>query len=303
MIRKTLLSLACALGAAAPALGAGETAPVEDVSFSFEGPFGSYDPQQLQRGLQVFANVCAGCHGLQYLSFRNLMEPGGPDMPEEQVKTFISEYYPETFDPELDDWRASRTSDPFPAVTSANAPDLSLMAKARAGFHGPMGTGINQLFRGIGGPEYIYSLLSGYRDTPDCALDSDIEGSYNIVFGNGGYPDSCKIYEEREVEKTNPDGTVTMVTEKKEIGRMVPGSWISMGQPLWGDDVDYQDGTPATIEQEAKDVAAFLMWAAEPKMMARKEAGLTAVVFLIILSVLLFYTNKKLWAPVKREEH
>ncbi|GIX14938.1 MAG: cytochrome c [Paracoccaceae bacterium] len=280
MIRKTLLALAATAAIAGPALAAGE-AEVTDISFSFEGPFGSFDPHQLQRGLQVFQTVCAACHGIKRVAFRNLGDPGGVEWPEEQIKAFIAEFYPETTDKETGEPRATRPSDYFPPNVDAGAPDLSLMAKARAGFHGPMGLGINQLFKGIGGPEYIYSLLTGYHEPPACAAESNIEGSYNIAFPNGGYPAEC-------------------IDENGH--RMAPGSWIAMPQPLMGQDVEYQDGTPATLEQEAEDVAAFLMWVAEPKMMARKEAGLTAVLFLIVLSVLLYFTNKKLWAPVKRQD-
>ena len=107
-----------------------------------------------------------------------------------------------------------------------------------------------------------------------------MDGSYNKVFTAGGIPESCM--DEHGHSK-------------------IEGSWIAMGQPLWGDDVEYEDGTPATIEQASKDVAAFLMWTAEPKLNARKEAGFIAVVFLIILSVLLYLTNKRLWAPIKRK--
>ncbi|MEM9048272.1 MAG: cytochrome c1 [Pseudomonadota bacterium] len=265
MFKRTLLALSCAAALAALSApmtrAAGGYKLVEDVEFSFEGPFGSFDRMQLQRGLQVFQEVCAGCHGIQFLAFRNLGDPGGPELPEEQIKAFMAEYYPDVFDPELDDYRATRLSDSFPANVDAGAPDLSLMAKARSGFHGPYGTGINQFFRGIGGPEYIYSLLTGYT-------------------GEEKEEASAYLYENTAFE----------------------GNWISMSPPLYGDDVDYMDGTEPTIEQHAKDVAAFLMWVAEPKMMARKDSGLTAVLFLIFLSVLLFYTNKQLWASVKNKK-
>jgi hypothetical protein len=126
------------------------------------------------------------------------------------------------------------------------------MAKARAGFHGPYGTGINQLFKGMGGPEYIYSILVGYT------------GEEKEEFG-------------------------TFFYENKAF----PGGWISMGPPLSDDQVTYADGHPATVQNMAEDVSAFLMWAAEPKLMARKQAGFVSVIFLIILSTLLYLTNKK----------
>lgn len=278
MIRKITLSAVAALGLAGPALAAGEAPKVTDYDFSFEGPFGTYDQMQLQRGLQVYTEICAACHGLRYVPLRTLADEGGPHLPEDQVRAY-AEFY-EVFDPEIDDFRPAKPTDHFPGSALENAPDLSLMAKGRAGFSGPYGLGTNQLFKGMGGPEYIASLLMGYEEPPECAAESTIEGSYNKVFTAGGFPDECK-YE---------DGK-----------HKVEGSWIAMGQPLWGDDVEYEDGTPATQEQAAQDVAAFLMWTAEPKLNARKEAGFIAVVFLIILSVLLYLTNKRLWAPIKRK--
>ena len=280
MIRQITLSAAVVLGFASPVIAAGKAPKVTDYDFSFEGPFGTYDQMQLQRGLQVYTEVCAACHGLQYVPIRTLHDEGGPGLPEDQVRAY-AEFY-EVFDEEIDDFRAARPTDHFPSSQLENAPDLSLMAKGRAGFSGPYGLGINQFLKGMGGPEYIASLLAGYtEDVPECALESTIEGSYNKVFTAGGFPEECK-YE---------DGT-----------HKIEGSWIAMGQPLWGDDVEYEDGTPATVEQQSQDVAAFLMWAAEPKLNARKEAGFVSVIFLTILSVLLYLTNKKIWHGVKHRD-
>lgn len=280
MFRTTGIAAFLALSlSAGGAWAAGAEGHIEDVAFSFEGPFGTFDQNQLQRGLKIYTQVCAACHGMQYVPIRTLGDEGGPQLPEDQVRAYAAQF--EVFDPELaggeGDFRPAIPTDHFPRVTSAGAPDLSLMAKKRAGFHGPYGTGLNQLFRGMGGPEYIYSLMTGYHEVPECAPE-DMEGSYNVAFTAGGFPDACK----------DEHGHHT-----------VPGSWIAMGQPLWGDDVEFDDGTEATLEQQAEDVAAFLMWAAEPKMMARKHAGLTGVIFLTVLSVLLYLTNKRIWAPIK----
>ncbi|NNE87434.1 MAG: cytochrome c1 [Silicimonas sp.] len=279
MIRQITLSAAVVFGLASPALAAGEAPSVTDYDFSFEGPFGTYDQMQLQRGLQVYTEICAACHGLQYVPIRTLHDEGGVGLPEDQVRAY-AEFY-EVFDAEIDDFRAAKPTDHFPGSQLENAPDLSLMAKARAGFSGPYGLGINQFFKGMGGPEYIASLLAGYEEPPECAAESTIEGSYNKVFTAGGFPDECK-YE---------DGK-----------HKVEGSWIAMGQPIWGDDVEYEDGTAATVEQQAQDVAAFLMWASEPKLNARKEAGFVSVIFLTILSVLLYLTNKKIWHGIKHRD-
>ncbi len=257
MIRKIVLSALAALGlATGGAMAAGGEGHVTDYAFSFEGPFGTYDQMQLQRGLQVYTEVCSACHGLRYVPFRALGYEGGPHLPEDQVRAYAAFY--EVFDPEIDDFRAATPTDYFPESSLENAPDLSLMAKARAGFHGPYGLGINQLFRGMGGAEYIASVLTSYTG-------SEREEAGTLLYGNEAY-----------------------------------GGYFAMSQPLWGDDVVYEDGTPATIEQQSKDVAAFLMWTAEPNMNARKEAGFVAVLFLIVLSVLLYLTNKRIWAPIKK---
>ena len=132
------------------------------------------------------------------------------------------------------------------------------MAKARAGFHGPYGLGINQFFKGIGGPEYIASLLTGYTG------------------------------------KEKEEAGVTLYENTA-----FPGGYISMAPPLYDEQVEFSDGHANDIHHMAEDVSAFLMWTAEPKMMARKQAGFAGVLFLTILSVLLYLTNKRLWAPVK----
>jgi ubiquinol-cytochrome c reductase cytochrome c1 subunit len=254
LVISAVASLAIGTGAA---LAAGADGIVKDVAFSFEGPFGKYDQQQLQRGLQVYTEVCSACHGMGLVPIRSLADPGGPQLPEDQVRAYAAQL--DIFDPELDDFRPRTPSDSFPTVAGDGmGPDLSVIAKARAGFHGPYGTGISQLFRGIGGPEYLYSLLVGYT------------GEEKIEAG-------------------------TMFYENTAFA----GGWISMGAPLFDGLIDYADGTDNSAHQMALDVSAFLMWAAEPKMMARKQAGFISVLMLGLLSVLLYLSNKKLWAPHK----
>ncbi len=258
MIRKLAISAVAALGlsgGAALAAG-GDEAHVDDFAFSFEGPFGVFDQAQLQRGLQIFTEVCSSCHGLQYLYFRNLADDGGPGYMPDQARAYAAGF--EVYDPELEDFRTATPADRFPAVTSVGAPDLSLMAKARAGFHGPFGLGINQVFRGMGGPEYIASLMTGY--TGETKEEAGVTLYENTAF---------------------------------------PGGWLSMAPPLLGEDVEYADGHANDLHHEAEDIAAFLMWTAEPKMMARKQAGFLGVIFLAVLSVLLYLSNKRLWAGVK----
>ena len=162
MIKTKILPalLAAMLAAPGAAFAAGAAGETKDVDFSFEGPFGTYDKHQLQRGFEVYHKVCASCHGLKFLAFRDLGRSDGPAFPEAQVKAIAAQY--EVKDKETGESRTAKPSDLFPANTGANAPDLTLMAKARAGFHGPAGLMINQFFKGIGGPEYIYSILTSY---------------------------------------------------------------------------------------------------------------------------------------------
>lgn len=259
MFKKLAIGAAFALAltpAASFAAGGGDQ-HIEDIQFSFEGPFGAYDQNQLQRGLQIYTEICSACHGLQYVPLRTLSDEGGPGLPEDQVRAYAAENF-EVFDADLDDYRPAKPVDHFPGSNLEEAPDLSLMAKARAGFHGPYGLGINQLFRGMGGAEYIYSILAGYTGE-----------------------------EKEEAGTTFYENTA------------FPGGWIAMAPPLYGEDVDYADGHSNSIHHEAEDVSAFLMWAAEPKMMARQQAGFIGVLMLTILSVLLYLTNKRLWTGVK----
>ena len=256
MLKRFAITAAAALSLSGAALASGGESAVHDVAFSFEGPFGAYDQFQLQRGLQVYTEVCSACHGLRYVPIRTLSDEGGPGLPEDQVRAYAANL--EIFDPELDDTRPRTPADKFPGSSLSNAPDLSLMAKARAGFHGPYGLGINQFFQGIGGPEYIVSLLTGFTG-------EEVEMAGSTFYENKAFP----------------------------------GGHIAMAPPLSDGQVEFADGHDNSVHHMAEDVAAFLMWAAEPKMMARKQAGFIAVLFLSVLTVLLYLTNKKLWAPHK----
>lgn len=282
MFKQLTTSLILSLGLATAAVAAGGDAKVTDYDFSFEGPFGSYDQNQLQRGLKVYTEICSACHGLKFVPLRTLSDPGGPGYSKAQVRAYISDVAGiETFDRTLNggegDYRPALPTDHFPKGALESAPDLSLMAKARAGFHGPMGSGINQLLKGMGGPEYITSLLMGYEDAPSCAPE-DFDGHYNTVFTAGGYPDECK----------DEDGN-----------HKYPGSWIAMGPQLFDGAVDFDDGHSNAQVDIAKDVAAFLMWTAEPKLNQRKQAGMVGVLLLGLLALCLYLSNKRLWAPVK----
>ena len=258
MLRKIAISAISALTlTTGAAFAAGGESHVHDTAFSFEGPFGTFDRNQLQRGLQVFTEVCSACHGMKFVPIRTLADEGGPALPPDQVRAYAANLD----DVELPggESRPREWTDKFPARSGLGmGPDLSLMAKARAGFHGPYGTGINQLTKGMGGPEYIHAILTGYTGETK-------EEAGTTFYENHAFP----------------------------------GGWISMPPPLSDDSVTFADGSPTTLDAISTDVSAFLMWSAEPKLMARKQAGFVAVIFLIGLSALLYLTNKKIWAGVK----
>ena len=259
MLKKIAISTALALSLSGAALAAGGESHVHDVDFSFEGPFGKFDQNQLQRGLQVYTEVCSACHGLKVVPIRTLSDEGGPHMPEDQIRAYAANLS-EITDKETGEDRPRTPADHFPPSGLENAPDLSLMAKARSGFHGPYGTGLNQLRNGIGGPEYIVSLLAGYTGE-----------------------------EKEEAGTTYYENTA------------FPGGWIAMAPPLADGAVEFADGHDNSVHHMAEDVTAFLMWTAEPKMMARKHTGFVAVLMLVLLSSLLYLTNKKIWADVKKK--
>ncbi|MCU0826328.1 MAG: cytochrome c1 [Tabrizicola sp.] len=281
MFRNIALVAASALTlSAGGAFAAGKELHIPDVDFAHEGPFGRFDQFQLQRGLQVYTEVCASCHGLKYVPIRSLSDEGGPGLPEDQVRAYAKQFT--VTDADTGEDREGVPTDHFPVSAMENAPDLSLMAKARAGFSGPYGTGMNQLFKGMGGPEYIHAILMGYEEPPACAEGFESDGYYNKYFAKGAIPDTCK----------DENGVST-----------IEGSWIAMPQPMSDDQVTYADGTSATLDQMSMDVSSFLYWAAEPKLMDRKSAGFVSVIFLLILSVLLYLTNKRLWAGVKGKKN
>ena len=254
MMIKTILGALSALVLTAGS-GFAEAGKVENIKFPFDGVFGKWDQAQLQRGLQVYTEVCSACHGLKFVPLRTIGDLGYTDA---EVRAYASQW--EVFDTELEDFREALPTDNFPKSGLPEAPDLSLMAKARAGFSGPYALGLNQLFKGIGGPEYIAAILTGYTG--------------------------------EEFEEVG-----TTIYENK----IFPGGKIAMSQPLFGEDVEYADGHDNDLQAEAEDVAAFLMWAAEPKMMVRKRVGFLAVTFLTLLSVLLYLTNKRIWKPIKNK--
>ncbi len=225
--------------------------------WSFKGYFGKFDRASLQRGYQVYAEVCASCHSLKYLSYRNLAEKGGPEFSKEQAKAIAANF--EVTDGPNDDGdmfvRPAKLSDKFvnpyqndkEAMASnggAYPPDMSVLIKARSG-----------------GADYIYSLLLGYEDPPN-----------DVILDEGVY-----------------------------YNKYMYGNMIKMPNPLSDDLIEYNDGTKATEEQMAKDLVTFLAWTAEPHLEARHKIGFKAIIYLIILSILAYFSMKRLWSRVEPE--
>ncbi len=225
--------------------------------WSFKGLFGKFDRASLQRGYQVYTEVCSSCHSMKYLSYRNLAEKGGPEFTKEQAKA-IAASFEVTDGPNADGemfTRPGKLSDkfimPYENVKAAQAanggaypPDMSVLVKARGG-----------------GVDYIYSLLQGYEDPP-LGMDLDDGVYYN---------------------------------------KYMYGKKIKMANQLSDGLVEYGDGTQATVQQMSKDVTTFLMWTAEPHLEARHQMGFKAIIYLIILTILVYFSMKRIWSRVETE--
>jgi ubiquinol-cytochrome c reductase cytochrome c1 subunit len=249
-LKTAVLAAAVGLGLGfASAASAAESVAPPDLDWKHEGLFGTFDRAALQRGLQVYAEVCSGCHSLSLVAFRNLADLG---FNEDEVRAFAARY--EVMDGPNDagemEPRAGLPSDrfvpPFPNEQAARAanggalpPDLSLMAKARA--HGE---------------DYIYAMLTGYVDPPE-GVNVPAGQYYNAYF---------------------------------------PGHLMGMPPVLQPDAVTYADGTAASVEQMARDVATFLTWTAEPMLEVRKQTGAKVILFLIVFAGLVYGVKRKIWA-------
>lgn len=235
------------------AMAAGKAIHIENLDWSFEGITGTYDREALQRGFQVYRQLCAACHSMDLVAYRNLSALG---YSEDQIKTIAAEDL--IIDGPDDEGemfeRPGRPSDYFRnpyandnqaryANNGALPPDLSLIAKARKG-----------------GPDYIYALLTGYEETPaDKKMNPGMH--YNVSFS---------------------------------------GNQIAMANPLSESILAYADpDTPQTIEQYAYDVAHFLQWTSEPSLEAQKRVGIKVVLFLLALSIVMYFVKKRLWAKIK----
>jgi len=267
----------------ANAAGGGEHHIVHQ-AWSFGGMFGLYDKEQLQRGFRVYKEVCSDCHGLSRVYFRNLVEPGGPEFAEEAVKSLAAEWPNQITDGPNDEGamfqRPARLSDrilgPYKNEKEARAsqngalpPDLSLMTRARnthnnAPWYSHVFLMARDVFTGYqeGGANYLYALLTGYHEAPDSVKVAD-GMNYNVAF---------------------------------------PGNQIAMPNVLDGGPVDYADGQEgydgpkSSLEQNARDVTAFLAWAADPSLNERKKIGWLVMLYLLITTMLLYFGKRRLWS-------
>lgn len=271
-------AVAVGLMTAAPALAAGGAAHPRSGGFSFEGPFGVYDQGQLQRGYKVYQEVCAACHSMNLMHYRNLGDRHGPfwnpkypnpnDNP--VVKALAAEIQVPDIDSETgepiqrDATPADKFRNPYPNATAAAAgnggaapPDLSVMAKARHD-----------------GANYIYSLLSGYRAAP-AGLQIREGQHYNPYMAG--------------------DLTPFWTGDPHHVPK---GGFIAMPPPLRNGQVTYDDGSPQTVDQYSKDVAAFIAWTSEPKMVERKQAGFGVILFLLIFAGVTYASYRRVWKGV-----
>jgi ubiquinol-cytochrome c reductase cytochrome c1 subunit len=279
MLRKGLALAALGLALiAGNALAATTHEEPKDIHWSFEGPLGKFDKPQLQRGYKVYREVCSACHGMNLMYFRNLGQKGGPfydpkypnpnDNP--YVKSLAKDIQVKDIDSETGDVvsRAAMPADRFPSPFP-NEP------AARASNGGALPPDLSVLAKAReGGPAYVYSILTGFVSPP-----------HGMTVPPG------KFY--------NPYMPGDMAAFWSGPTDKIPeGGFIAMPPPLAPGKVTFDDGSPSTVEQEAKDVTAFLTWASEPKMEERKEFGLGAMIYLLIFSGLLYASYRRIWRNV-----
>jgi len=262
--------LVAGIASSASAAG-GDTEKPTRQSWSWTGPFGSFDRAQLQRGFKVYKEVCANCHSMRLVAMRTLADKGGPEFSVDQVKALAATYTVKDGPNDKGEMfeRPGRPADrfpaPFPNDEAAKAalggapPDLSLIAKARTYERGVLLSLVDVITQyQEQGPDYITALLTGYSDPPQ-----------GVKVGDG-----------------------------LNYNKFFPGNQLSMAQPLNEGQVDYTDGTPTTVEQYAKDVTAFLMWTAEPKLEDRKRIGAFFMLLMIVLALSTYFTKKRIWSDV-----
>jgi cytochrome c1 len=276
------LMLAGTLGLGAAAWAAGnEHVHIPRQKWSFAGMLGKFDQAQLQRGFKVYTEACARCHGIKRIAFRNLVQPGGPAFPEAGVKSLAADKYKvdaepneqgkvlprpavlsDNFPPPFKNEQEARAAQPGGALP----PDLSLIARARSiesntPFYLVPLSMLGDIVSGYqeAGADYVYAYLTGYKQPPPGAKVPD-GMNYNYAFPSPHF--------------------------------------TAMPNPFAGGDglVEYTDGTPATVDNYARDVTAFLAWAADPKLEERKRLGILVMGYLLITAVLLYLAKRRVWS-------
>lgn len=258
---KILVIAAAFLGGISTAQASAEKIVMPDIDWSWKGPLDGFDKAQLQRGLQIYTEVCATCHSLGLLAYRDIADLG---YSEDEIKAYAANYEVEDGPDDQGEMftrvaiPADRFVPPFPNENAARAsnngaypPDLSLMVKARKD-----------------GTNYLYAMMTGYSDEVPEVYPGDPKKKFELMEGMAYH-------------------------------KYFTGHQIAMPQPLYGDDIEYADGTEATLEQQAKDITAFLAWAAEPEMEERKSLGIKVLLFLFVLFVMAVAVKKAVWRDVK----
>jgi cytochrome c1 len=276
------LMLAGTLGLGAAAWAAGnEHVHIPRQKWSFAGMLGKFDQAQLQRGFKVYTEACARCHGIKRIAFRNLVQPGGPAFPEAGVKSLAADKYKvdaepneqgkvlprpavlsDNFPPPFKNEQEARAAQPGGALP----PDLSLIARARSiesntPFYLVPLSMLGDIVSGYqeAGADYVYAYLTGYKQPPPGAKVPD-GMNYNYAF-------------------PSPHFTA------------MPNPFAA------GDgDIKYTDGTPATVDNYARDVTAFLAWASDPKLEERKRLGILVMGYLLITALLLYFAKRRIWS-------
>ncbi len=310
--------------AAPAAMAAGDGPKIERNQWNFGGFTGQFDKVQLRRGFQVYQEVCASCHGLKRVYFRNLVQPGGPEFPEESVKALAAAWPNQIHDGPNDDGniadkkgnlikRPAKLADPIlgpyendnqarAAQNGALPPDLSLMARARnVDYTGTvMGHPLSML-RDVavgyqeGGADYIHAILTGYAEKApaytrdkghlkpvadkDVKDEKAVERCASVAVGDPGAPDVCSPLQ---------DGMY--------YNKYFAGGQIAMPPPI-SNPVKYEEkaGATSSIEQNSKDLSAFLSWTADPKLSERKRLGWQVILYMLITSLLLYIAKKRIW--------
>lgn len=279
MLRKrfALAVLGLALFAGAASAATTEKEPRE-VTWSFEGPFGRFDKAQVQRGYKVYREVCSACHAMDLMYYRNLGQKGGPfydpKYPNPNDNPYVKSLAKDLQVPDIDSETGDVVQRPATSADKFIRPFPNEPA-ARASNGGALPPDLSVIVKAReGGARYVYSILTGYGEPP-AGMTVPTGKHYNPYM---------------------PGDMASFWTGPKD--KVPVGGFIAMPPPLAPGKVTFDDGKPSTVDQQARDVTAFLAWAAEPKMEERKQFGLGAMIYLLIFSILLWFSYRKIWKHI-----